>query len=118
MNQTQKLLRKMSHRLRGLAAQNRLDGAVRSALIATIDGLRTDVAALRRAPCSEAMRPSRQSTPADLQFGQFLIRDDESDEVPFGKKLGLQRIVVSAARPGVDRHHRVAIASEAGEAGS
>jgi hypothetical protein len=52
MKQTQKLLQKMSHRLRGLAARKRLDGAQRSSLIATIQGIGGDVAGLRPHPCS------------------------------------------------------------------
>ena len=52
MKQTQKQLQNMAHRLRGLAARKRIDATVRSGLIATIQGIQSDVAALRSSPCS------------------------------------------------------------------
>lgn len=57
MKQTQKLLQKMARRLRGLAARKRLDDTVRSSLIATLQGILADVAALRRSPCSGRTAP-------------------------------------------------------------
>jgi hypothetical protein len=51
MKQTQQLLQKMAHRLRGLAARKRVDGSVRSSLIATIHGIQADVAVQRSHPC-------------------------------------------------------------------
>jgi hypothetical protein len=52
MKQTQRLLQGMAHRLSGLTARRRLDGTMRSSLVATIRGIRVEVAALRPSPCS------------------------------------------------------------------
>ena len=52
MKQAQKLLQKMEHRLSDLTARKRLDATVRSSFIGTIHGLRSDVGALRKSPCS------------------------------------------------------------------
>jgi hypothetical protein len=46
-----RLLQNMAHRLSGLAARKRIDGSLRSSLLATIQGIRSEVAALRRSPC-------------------------------------------------------------------
>lgn len=52
MKQAQKLLQKMEHRLSDLTARKRLDATVRSSFIGMIHGLRSDVGALRKSPCS------------------------------------------------------------------
>ena len=52
MKQAQKLLQKMAHRLSGLTARKRLDGTVRSTFISAINGVRSEVGALRKSPCS------------------------------------------------------------------
>ena len=51
LKQVQTVLQHIAHRLGGLVARKRLDGSVRSSLIATISGLLTDVATLRQSPC-------------------------------------------------------------------
>jgi hypothetical protein len=51
MKQVQKLLQQMAHRLRGLAARKQVDATLRADLLATIDSVRADVAALRKTPC-------------------------------------------------------------------
>jgi hypothetical protein len=51
MKQVQKLLQNMAHRLRGLAARKQVDSGLRAELLATIDGIRSDVAGLRKHPC-------------------------------------------------------------------
>jgi hypothetical protein len=42
----------MAHRLSGLSARKRLDGATRSTFISAIKGVQSEVGALRKSPCS------------------------------------------------------------------
>ena len=51
MKQVQKLLQNMAHRLRGLAARKQVDAGLRADLLTIIDGIRGDVAGLRKTPC-------------------------------------------------------------------
>jgi hypothetical protein len=51
MKQVQKLLQNMAHRLRGLAARKQVDAGLRADLLAIIDGIRSDVGAVRTNPC-------------------------------------------------------------------